>query len=153
MLKLYEIVNLSESYTLMAPNFKTACIAVCLFGEGLYGVREIGDGEIHIMPQFVIYNGDQWFIDEFGKPSKEVAEEVPKSLLAEVMDSVLIGTPEERKFYEAARLLVPLDKQDKLKELYLQNILSKRFSLNSIAQQAQIWAKKLRLEDISKDGN
>lgn len=142
--KLYEISNPSDPYTFKAPDFKSACIAICILGHGKYGIEEIGgdkNGGSGKMPVFIFGGHDQWFEGTFGKNFKETCLEVSKSTLADILETVLIGSPASRKIFEDGLSLIPPDKHEEWRKKYIEG---KRSSLNNIGKRAQELARELR---------
>ena len=62
----FSITNPHDPYTITSPSFKLAALAVCLIGEGAYGMQGIGGAAGLDMPIFLTTGEDQWFIKEFG---------------------------------------------------------------------------------------
>lgn len=139
--KLYKIINPSDLYTFKAPDFKSACVAMCILGSGNYGIKEIDNNKGDSMPPFVLVDVDEWFKQTFGKDFRETYPEVSKSVLADIMESVLIGNAEDRKIFGNAILIIPEDERKKWKEVYHDR---RRSSMNDIGRRAQTWAKSLR---------
>lgn len=77
-----EIINPSDKAFVSVEDWEAACIAVCIVGNGKYGLdREGSDG----MPIFLFQGPDTWFKAEFGKSFEESlttvgAERIRKAL-------------------------------------------------------------------------
>ncbi|MDD3040815.1 hypothetical protein [Bacteroides sp.] len=134
---------MSDNYTLESDDFKMACIAVLMLGKGHYALDEI-DGEHH-MPIFLFGGHDEWFKNQFGSTVPEFLE-LNKSedwlKIAECLDSVMIGGPNERKMYCDALALI--EGEDKKKEWRDKWHNTYRSSMNNIGKRAWALARALR---------
>jgi hypothetical protein len=141
---LFEISNPSDSYTIEAKDFKTACIAICVLGRGQYGLTEIGGD--HSMPIFVFGGHDEWFTENFGKDFKDTLEETPFEDIAEALESVFIGHKVERELLEAKKELLAPATFLIWKAEYQEN---HRSSMNNIGKKAREKAQAIRAKLIS----
>lgn len=93
-----EIVHPSDKYTVEAPDFRTACVAILTLGEGWYGARH----EDNVMPILAVCGeGDieQWFDDTFGECMQSVTKSVSPLAVADCLCSIVLG---DREAYELA---------------------------------------------------
>jgi len=149
---IYEIINISDPYTIAGENFAAVCMAVSIIGEGQYALRR-ENGE-SAMPAFLFGGHDKWFLQEFGKDFSTVAEELAKEDIAEALESVLIGNLEDRRAFEA----IYHDAEPAAREEARQQWHEERItSLNDIGATACEWAASLRqqrkLEEVKGGGD
>lgn len=100
---LFNVVNPHDPYTMEAPDFMSAAVAICLVGEGSYGLAQIDaiEGEQpKIVPVFRFTDPEPWFIEHFNKNFGDTltlassAEHMPN--LIKALDSVVYGHQEDR---------------------------------------------------------
>ncbi|MEN6325810.1 MAG: hypothetical protein ABFD18_06350 [Syntrophomonas sp.] len=140
---IFEIINPSDKYTLETDDFKTACIAVLILGEGKYSIDQV-DGNLN-MPIFLFGGHDEWFKAQFGSTVSEVMESITGEYwlkIAECLDSVMIGGPNKRKMYYDALTLI--EGEDKKKEWRDKWHDTYRGSMNNIGSRAWALAEVLR---------
>lgn len=53
------------------------------------------------MPVMLFEDCDRWFQKQFDKPAEVAMREIPLDQLAKCLESVLIGTPKQRKIYHS----------------------------------------------------
>jgi hypothetical protein len=130
---IYEITNPSDPYTLAAPDFRSACVAVVVLGEGNYGLREV-NGE-RTMPLFLFGGHDEWFQKQFGMNVADALQATPRETIVDVLQSVIIGNKDDRIRYEAVMqsLTEPARQEEWRKQWYG----AKKTSMNDIGAQAE----------------
>ena len=79
-----EIINPSDKAFCDASDWETACIAVCVVGEGKYGLKL---NEEKTMPIFLFGGSEEYFKKEFGKTVEESFSQVDKKKLAACLRS------------------------------------------------------------------
>jgi hypothetical protein len=133
---IYEIINPSDPYTLESDDFAVACLATLLIGEGRFALHAVGDQQQR-MPIFLFGNPDGWLIQTFGKSLETFLEQTPPEALAACLDSVLIGSPQDRQTYQEGLALIddPAKKKQWRDTWHDQH----RSSMNDIGR----WAHKL----------
>lgn len=134
---LFNIINQSDPYTLRAPDLEIAAVAICLLGEGKYGLEEIGGDRSGRVPMFLIGGHEEWFAKQFGRDFATTVNHVvgkrPEEL-CKALASVFIGTPADMlAFEEAAKACVDVEEIAVLK---LKTHDEKRTSLNDIGRRA-----------------
>lgn len=145
---LFEIINPSDPYTMRAESFQEAAVAICLLGEGRYGLQEI-DGE-HEVPIFLFGGANEWFTKTFGHDVEDCYKRADWSRIADVLGSVTIGSETDLKIYERTMAaLTDPDSREKFAEIWLDE---RRSSMNNIGRRAQALAKNLR-EKVEKEKN
>lgn len=140
---LFEIINPSDTYTVLAPDLEIAGVACCLLGNGQYAFQGIDcDGEV---PLFLFGGHDEWFTKHFGSDFETITGKVMSSRraeLADCFDSVLIGDAAHRKAFDKGLELIddPV-KREHWREHWLDE---RRTSMNNIGGRAWGLAKRLR---------
>lgn len=141
--KIYEIVNPSDPYTMVAENEAVAFVACLLLGRGAYGLRE---GEREACPLFR-FGGDPeaWLKEKHGVGIDETIAQ-NKQELVRVLRSVQIGTRSDRATLDEA-----IEKCGR--EWMLRRHDEKRSSLNDIGRRAWLIAERVELSiEAKKDG-
>lgn len=140
-MKIYEIANPSDAYTLEADNFLVAAVAVALLGNGAYGIEGTP----------CLFGWDAW-LKEHVPQGVNAFIDANAEAMAAVLDSVMIGSETDRKNYHKALGLI--DNPAKREEWKLHWHDERRSSLNDIGSRAWALAKKLRGLPVSvpKDG-
>jgi len=137
----YDIVNPSDPYTMDAPDLATALSAVCLLGEGRYGLRD-RDGAV-VVPVFLFGGHDEWARANFdGKDLEAVLASVSFSAVADCLDSCVIGGFTDRETFERGAALI--DDPEKRATWRAEWLDRKRTSLNDIGGRAAKLAAHLR---------
>ena len=92
-----EIINPSDAYTLKTDDFKMACVAIAVLGNGKIGLK-CGEESSPIL-----FGWDDWLkeqsIDDLGKYIED-----HKLKIADILDTVLIGSEGDRIFIEEKTL-------------------------------------------------
>lgn len=117
---LFNVVNPSDPYTMDAPDLMSAAVAVCLIGEGKYGLTQIDavDGEQpKIVPVFLLTSHEDWFTEHFGQGFADTltvatsAEHMPN--LIKALDSLVYGHQEDRaEFLRQLQAQPPAERED-----------------------------------------
>ena len=129
-----EIINPSDHYTMVVTD-RAAAVAICILGEGRYSLKA-PNGE-SVVPLFLLGGHDEWMKETFGKDFGELLEATDKNLVAEHLESVVIG---DREDYE--RSLSAIDDPAKRKKFIADWNDRKRSSMNNIGKRAAQLAKK-----------
>ena len=93
----FEIINPSDPYTMEADDLEVAAVAVCLLGNGKYGLSRIGGDRGTEVPPFLFGGHDEWFTDKFGADFERTAERVLNQrgdALARAFESVTLERAE-----------------------------------------------------------
>jgi hypothetical protein len=139
---LYEIINLSDQYTIEAPDLTIAGVACLLLGDGQYAFKPFDDSPE--VPVFAFGGVDSWFQQYCGAPSAAVVAEVRAKRaeeLATALDSVLVGGRSSRERYALAIQYVPAEKRVEFRDKW--HDLG-RSSTNDIGHRAYAMAAQLR---------
>lgn len=94
----FDIINPSDPYTMTACDLEVAAVAVCLLGNGRYGLHGLGpDSNARVPMFFGPGSADGWFQESFGDSYEAVAtrclEDRPGALIA-AFESVTLGQAE-----------------------------------------------------------
>jgi len=139
--EIYSIINPSDSYTLRADNLLVAASGIALVGNGAYGLIQVSNEEIKTP---VGFGWDEWLEEQVAPLDyKDWSAYLDDHLLpvAEVLDSVLIGTPEQRQQAEKKlREMDPLEWPQFLAEWHDR----RRSSINDIGKHCWEYAHHLR---------
>jgi hypothetical protein len=141
---LFNIINPSDPYTMRAVDLEVAAVAVCVLGEGKYGLDEIGGDRSGHVPVFLLGGHDEWFTKQFGRNFADTLNHVAGNRLDELVKalaSVHIGTPADKVAFDerAAQCESPEAVMDLLHELHD----AKRTSTNDIGRRAWSMAQAL----------
>src|ERR1022692_1793104 len=133
---LCEIINPSDPYTLRCENFVAAAAAICVLGSGNMGLES--QDHKHRTP--ILFGWDAW-LEENGVGNGYVVEH--RLEIADILDSVMIGSYADRADAEAMLELIPEDKRSE----WLEGRHDRhRSSMNNIGKVCQQWAAKLRAQ-------
>ena len=91
----FEIINPSDPYTMEADDLRVAAVAVCLLGNGKYGLDALGEDRDkgNNVPVFIFGGHDEWFEPRFGATYEDTAKQVLEQrtdALARAFDSVTL---------------------------------------------------------------
>jgi len=138
---LYEISNPSDPYTMIASELRFAAAAVLILGEGKMGAHPVDDDAAESVPIFLLGGHEPWLAAHGIKDLAAFIMANP-SPIAEVLESVQIGKPSDRRAMEAvfAAIADPKDRTAAQAAYHDQ----KRSSLNDIGGRASHYAKTLR---------
>lgn len=143
---IYDIINMSDSYTIKAESLDVAAVACLLLGSGQYGFAPLEDGGVKI-PLFMFGGVDEWFREHFGKDVGPCVEEIREKRageLADCLDSCLIGSLTDRQEYE--RELELIESPESREKFRAERHDKRRTSMNDIGGRAYEMAKRLREE-------
>lgn len=90
----FEIINPSDPYNMEADDLEVAAVAVCLLGNGKYGLDGIDGRRKTEVPVFLLGGHDEWFEENFGANYERTAERVLNQrgdALARALESVTLG--------------------------------------------------------------
>ena len=98
---LYEIINMSDPYTIEAKSLDVAFIACMFLGEGQYALRALQDGGEDV-PLFLFGGCEKWCVEHLSEEFEAVVnrvmtDEAKRTELADCLDSCLIGHAEDRE--------------------------------------------------------
>lgn len=102
---LYEIVNMSDHYTMRADDFAVAAVVCLMLGSGQYALTALEDGGEDV-PMFMFGGHDEWFQEKFGTDIDTVIQQVTnekRDAMIECFESVIIG--DRREYEEAVKAL------------------------------------------------
>ena len=132
---IYTISNPSDPYTIESDNEFVACYAVLL----PYGLSTEKD---NIMPILLFGGFEEWLMKAFGSksiPNEWVLEN--REAIIKALESVLIGSPRDRKELNSALALMP---DTDAREQYKQQWMDRRRSIGGRAREI---AKAMRAAD------
>ncbi|MDN7179074.1 hypothetical protein M0D69_13835 [Caballeronia sp. SEWSISQ10-4 2] len=139
---LFEIINPSDPYTVVAEDKEIAAVACVVLGAGSYAFRPIDGGEFEV-PLFLFGRHAEWFKATFDATTTEVIDRVMdarRAELADCLDSVLYGDAEMRARFESDTA------NDTPKQRYAAKLAFQKqaSSLNDIGMNAYRTAVQLR---------
>lgn len=139
---LFDLINMSDSYTFKADDLEVAALATVLLGSGQYGAQQL-DGDAKV-PIFMLGGADEWFVEHFGKSIEECVtrHKQEPSALVECLNSLLIG---DRAEYERT---LPMIADDKRAEWVAGWHDKHRSSMNDIGSRAKRIAVALTEQQI-----
>lgn len=92
----FEISNPHDTYTMTADTHLVAAVAVCILGEGKYGLKGMAPNQGVDVPIFLFGGEDPWFTSAFGVPFSQALTDcmsVGREQLALAMESITcVGT-------------------------------------------------------------
>lgn len=132
-----------EFVTVESDDYKLVAVMTCLLGDGFFtAVEAAADGPPRKVPAFPKETPDTWFEKTFGANYEITARNVDKGKLADLMDSIIVGMPEQRASAEAEIAKAPAGKG---KVLARRNINAARSRASiKVYEQAEKWAARLR---------
>ena len=140
---LYEIINMSDKYTIEVKSLDVAFVACLLLGDGQYAFQPIGEGVE--VPLFLFGGAEEWCKKQFNEEIGDTISRVTNAKaeeLAECFDSVLIGAAEDRQAYrDGLELIDDPNKREMWRNRWHDE---RRSSLNDIGGRAYEMAKRLR---------
>jgi hypothetical protein len=111
---IFEIINFHDPVTIVSDDFKAACCA-CLYLSTSFGLKGVDNDKS--MPVFLLGGGEEWFKETFEKDFYSCLQDVGVEKLAEVLDTVVAGTPSDRVVFDAAmRHIKDPEGQEKFKD-------------------------------------
>lgn len=141
----YEIINPSDPYTFDAPSHETATLAILIMGEGQLAAEPLdAHSPEEVVPLLLFGTVKEYCLKRFGVEPNELLKRAlddpaRREGLADALDSVLIGRPEDRAAFETkhptpgARRAARIEYHDR-----------KRSSMNDIARYAWQVAQTIR---------
>src|SRR5689334_11726557 len=102
----YEIVNMSDPYTVEVPDLEMAAAVCVLLGSGQYALQPLDQGGEEV-PVFLGGTAHEWFRAHFDADASDVVQRVMnlrREALADALDSVLIGYREDRASFDVLRV-------------------------------------------------
>ncbi len=144
---LYEIINMSDAYTIEANSLDVAFMACLFLGQGQYSFKPLGDEEAQDIPFFMFGGVEEWCSLHLSQSFKAVVDHLTtdpakREELADCLDSCLIGHQEDRETYRAGiELIDDPAKRETWRRKWHKDRLS---SMNDIGNRAYIMAKKIR---------
>lgn len=132
-----EIINPCDQYTIRTSNFLSAAVAIVILGGGKMGLQNL-EGE-ECTP--ILSGWDNW-LKKRGIENLRKYIEMNKHEIADILDTVMIGSGTEREEAEAVMSLMP--KNERQKWLYDRHE-KRRSSLSNIGLVAGKLARKLRM--------
>jgi len=141
---LYEIINMSDAYTIEANDLELAFVACILLGRGQYAFEPLSDDGVKV-PFFMFGGIDEFCQKHFSKSSGAILDgvmETRSNELADCLDSCLIGGKDNRQTYFDGLALIddPAKREIWRKKWHDE----RRSSLNDIGGRAYEMANKLR---------
>ena len=107
---IYELINPSDLYTLVAPDFKIAVIVALNLGSGNYGLKD-ENGE-QVMPIMLDdKSATEWTEGTFGCTLTDLFEGVDWEAVAACLRSVAIVPIKYRDIYDRALAAMPEDER------------------------------------------
>ena len=138
----YELINPSDPYTFVAADLEVAALTVFLLSH-TYGA-ESKDGE-ETVPIFILGGSPRdWYKTQFGRTPDEGLK-ARYAEVADALESVLLGTFEDRRRYQAA--LDAISDAEKRKQ-FIKAWQDGRSSLCDIGPHAHIMAKCMRETEL-----
>lgn len=143
---IYEIINPSDPYTMVADDFKVAAAAVLLLGRGKLGLSCEEDHKQHV--PVMLFGGAEEWLKEHDLEDLGGFIEAHRAEVAEALESVLIGSESDRKTFDKVIACIsdPGDRQ-KARDTYHDQ---KRSSMNDIGGAAWEYAADLRKPKASR---
>lgn len=145
---IFSIINPSDPYTLDCDDRMVAAVAICLLGEGQYGLRQCdGAGDFAVGP-FPVGGHETFFLRHFGRTFVDAVNVVDTEhlpALVEALGSVLIGDLEDRR--EAMQTVRDLPEAERVAWLQAWHD-KRRSSANDIGRRA--WSISNMLADKLK---
>lgn len=142
---IYEIVNPSDPYTLVAENRGVAAVVYLLLGNGKYGLKpENKDGgDFPLFLFATVADIEKWFKGRFGATIEEFMDAHMKEV-ADCFATVLIG---DRTMHDELASCVPASKSADFEAKWQDR---HRSSMNDIGGRAKAWERDLRARILKK---
>jgi hypothetical protein len=148
---IFDIINPSDACLMISDDFEAAAVAICLLGEGKYGLEQLDakplDKPLEV-PMFLFGGHEEWFKTTFGhdfETSAKIYRDQKTDALASALDSVVYGKLSDLKAYDdAMELITQVDGRNEFKRRWNDR---KRGSMNNIGKRAYALAKALRGDD------
>lgn len=141
-LSIWNITSPSDPVTIESDDFKLVAFFTCILGNGLYFAKEWGVEAPRIVPFMTEEGFDGWFVENFGQGYEVSAHGVDKAALADVFDSVIVGSPQDRA---SAVAEIEAISDPKKRKVARQRINRDRAGTGwQIFELAEKWSDKLR---------
>lgn len=141
---LYEIINMSDPYTIEADSLDAAFVACLFLGRGQYAFEPITEGAEPI-PMFMFGGTEEWCEKHFKESLEAVITRmttIQSFDLVKCLESCLIGKAVDRETYNAGlQLIDDPKKRETWREKWLED---RRSSMNNIGARAFKMARNLR---------
>jgi hypothetical protein len=142
---LYEIINMSDKYTIEADSLDVATVACLFLGQGQYAFEPIGDKSAESVPMFMFGGTEEWCQKHFKESLEALVDRITEResvKLATCLESCLIGGAADRETYAAGlKLIDDPKKRETWRNKWLED---RRSSMNNIGARAFTMAAKLR---------
>jgi hypothetical protein len=146
---LYEIVNMSDPYTIEAASLDVAAVACAILGSGQYQFKPLEDGGEEV-PFFMFGGQDEWCQKHFQESFEQLVLRVrteKREELADCLDSVLIGKKDARADFLSGR--DPNETREAFEKARLERHDERLTSFNDIGGRAYKVAKNFR-KDVAE---
>lgn len=144
---LYKIINMSDKYTIIAPDHAVATVACVLLGSGQYSFDPVGDDKSLMVPFMMFGGADNFCLEKFGATLDDlinVTLMTKSEALAACLDSCLIGNRDD--FDACAKAI---DDPEKIAVFKAERHDRLRSSMNDIGKRAAILATKVRQKNLA----
>lgn len=91
----YEIINPSDPYSIVASDPRTVFWVAILLGQGSYGFDPVGDNGAERVPLFLFGGAEEWWDERYDVAPQQWYEENRISV-ADALDTVMLGPPTRR---------------------------------------------------------
>ena len=135
----YEIINPSDPYTFLAESLEVAALVIFILGGNSYGAKP-EDENAEGVPVFVLGGALEWYQKTFQRPLDEAIKVLGLDV-ANALQSVMLGSFEDRRRYEAA--LTAIDDPEK-RQAFMEKWQDSRSSLNDIGGRSHALARAIR---------
>lgn len=139
----YEITNPNDPYTIRGADKAALCVAILILGEGKYGLAD-EQGET-LMP-ILAFGGDpiNWLLENMDILNLESYLDKNGGLLADCLDSVIIGSFEERR--EIEKKLTTAKCEEDREQILREWHDKRRTSMNDIGDTARKVTEIFRMQ-------
>lgn len=143
---IYEIINMSDPYTIEAHSLDVAFIACLFLGRGQYAFQPLSE-EAEKIPLFIFGDCEYWCQEHLATELKNVVHSVTtepakRLALAECFESCVIGHSQDRETYRVGLELI--DDPAKREQWRAKWHDGRRSSMNDIGGRAYEMAARLR---------
>jgi len=130
---IYEISNPSDPLTCKGDDFIITAVAIAILGNGNYGITNENESSP------IMFGWDNWFEEKGIKDLSKFIDKNKKEIAA-VLNSVMLGSVNGRKYLDTRLESIP---EDKKRQWIAERNDRKRSSLNDIEAAAHEYAQKL----------
>lgn len=148
-MRTFDLINMSDKVTYLAPDLEIGAIVAFLLGEGRYGARTVDDGELLDVPIFLFGGSEEWCKAQLGCDIEalfHVRLEARKAEVADAMRSALYADADERVALDELRSRMPDDEWAAFRAKHQDG---RRTSMNNICGRADHYAKKFSTKGAS----